>query len=286
MNQNMILAMKYIKYLAIALIAMSVAACSDDEPKNDFTREFSMVYPQLPAGHKMISKIERTQESGGSSVAVVDYDGNNHVVKITATYRDKTGSETNKETIHIDYNNGAIICEKKIQPVTYSFEVNSQGAITHMNNVSTNRTAAHLAYDYNNQIESAQEVNPSYTTLTTWDWSDGKLNHWKLADITQTDSVAYDYTSSVPNKAGIDIYSNNALSFTTLVCEVLRNAGLFGATSNLLPGAVLKDGLEDPDTHQIELKRYPVTYTVDADGYVTAYTVATSPKLTVKISYR
>ena len=51
--------MKYFKYLAIALFAVVMVACGDDEPKNTFTREFNMIYPQLPAGHKFIKKIER-----------------------------------------------------------------------------------------------------------------------------------------------------------------------------------------------------------------------------------
>ncbi len=279
--------MKFFKYLAIALAAMTMVACSDDEPKKiDFTREFNMIYPQLPAGHKMISKIERSQENGGSSVAVVEYDANNHVSKITATYHDKTGAETNKEIINFDYKNGAIICEKKIQPVTYSFEVNAQGAFTRLTNVSSSRTVAGLAYDYSNHMEYAQVVNPSYTTLTTNGWADGRLDYWKVSDINHSDSVAYDYTTSVPNKAGIDINSNNPFTFTIIVCEVLRNAGYYGATSATLPGAVLKNGTEDPETHQLVLKRYNISYILDSDGYITSYTTSEVPKTTVKYTYR
>ena len=44
--------MKYIKYLVIAMLAMTITACGDDEPSNTYTREFNMIYPQLPAGHQ------------------------------------------------------------------------------------------------------------------------------------------------------------------------------------------------------------------------------------------
>ena len=68
--------MKIFKYLAIALIVMTMVACNDDEPSNTFTREFNMIYPQHAPGHKQISKIEQedtkgvrgTKQSGASGV--------------------------------------------------------------------------------------------------------------------------------------------------------------------------------------------------------------------------
>ena len=278
--------MRILKYLSIALAAVTMVACSDDEPKNSFTREFNMIYPQLPAGRKLISKIERSQENGGSSVAVIDYDGNNHVEKITATYYDKSGSEYNKEVIHFDYKNGAIICDKKIQPVTYSFEVNNRGAITRLANVSSSRTAAALAYSYDNELEAAQVVSPSQTDLTIVNWDNGNIKYWKFNSVVESDSVAYDYSRGIANKGGIDIYANNPFTFTLLVCEVMRNAGFYGATNAMLPNAVMKDGTEDPETGQMVLKNYTINYDLDSDGYVKSYTVNVVPKLTVRYTYR
>ena len=278
--------MRFFKYLSIALVAMTMVACSDDEPKNTFTREFNMIYPQLPAGHKMISKIERSQENGGSSVAVIDYDGNNHVEKINVTYRDKEGSEYNKEVFYFDYKNGAIICEKKIQPVTYSFEVNSLGAITRLSNVSSSRTAAAISYGYNNELEVAQIVSPTSTDVTVVNWDNGSLKNWKLNSAAKTDSVAYDYSSGIPNKGGIDICSNSPFTFPLLVCEVMRNAGFYGTTSAMLPNAVLKDCHKDPETGQMLLNNYAISYELDSDGYVKSYSTNESPKLMVRYTYR
>ena len=37
---------------------------------------------------------------------------------------------------------------------------------------------------------------------------------------------------------------------------------------------------------KLELKRYVVTYVLDAEGYVTSYTTNESPKYTVTITYK
>lgn len=278
--------MKIFKYFTLAVAAIALVACGDDEPSSTFVREFNMIYPQLPAGHKLISKVERIQENGAISEAVVDYDSNNHPEKITATYRDKSGDVYNKEVIHFDYKNGAIVCDKKIQPVTYSFEVNNQGAITKLTNVSSGRTASALTYNYDGKLEVAQTITPSSTDVTRSYWEGDNLKYWTLSAINKTDSVVYDYTNAIPNKGGIDVTSNNPFTFTILVCEIMRNAGFYGTTSSQLPSIVLKDGTENPETHTTVLKSYSISYVLDNDGYVTSYTTTESPKCTVKYTYR
>ena len=277
--------MRYFKYLAIAIVAVTMVACGDDEPSNTYTREFNMIYPQLAAGHKSISKIEKVFENGAKSVAVVDYDGE-HVKRVTATYSDKTGEVYNEEVINFDYKNGAIICDKKIQDVTYAFEVNGDGAFTKLKNVTTSRTVSSLTYNGANQVELAQVMSPSSTDVTKVNWQDNKLSYWTLYAANKTDSVVYNYTTPIPNKGGIDVTSNNPFTFTTLVCEVMRNAGFFGATSAYLPDVVLKDGVTDSETGITSLKTYTITYELDSDGYVKSYTTSEKPKFTVKYTYR
>ena len=182
-----------------------------------------MIFPQHAAGHKLISKIEKVQDNGAKAVAIVDYDGD-HVKKITATYTDKTGSVWNEETIHFDYVNGAIICDKKIQNVTYAFEVNNYGAITKLTNVSTSRTSSALSYGPGAKLEVAQVVTPSSTDVTKMQWDNDKISYWNYYGVEKTDSVAYDYAEVIPNKGDIDIPGNKPFTFTSLVCEVMRRA--------------------------------------------------------------
>lgn len=277
--------MKHFKLIAIALMSLAMVACGDDEPSNTYTREFNMIFPQHAAGHKLISKIEKVQDNGAKAVAIVDYDGD-HVKKITATYTDKTGSVYNEETIHFDYVNGAIICDKKIQDVTYAFEVNNYGAITKLTNVSTNRTSSALSYGPGAKLEVAQVVTPSSTDVTKMQWDNDKISYWNYYGVAKTDSVAYDYAEVIPNKGGIDIPGNQPFTFTLLVCEVMRNAGLYGATSAYLPTMIKKDGKEDPETHETVLTGYFINYTLDAEGYVQSYTTNETPKYTVKYTYK
>ena len=277
--------MKHFKLIAIALMSVAMVACGDDEPSNTYTREFNMIFPQHAAGHKLISMIEKVQDNGAKAVAIVDYDGD-HVKKITATYTDKTGSVYNEETIHFDYVNGAIICDKKIQDVTYAFEVNNYGAITKLTNVSTNRTSSALSYGPGAKLEVAQVVTPSSTDVTKMQWDNDKISYWNYYGVAKTDSVAYDYAEVIPNKGGIDIPGNQPFTFTLLVCEVMRNAGLYGATSAYLPTMIKKNGKEDLETQETVLTGYFITYTLDAEGYVQSYTTNETPKYTVKYTYK
>ena len=277
--------MKHFKLIAIALMAVAMVACGDDEPSNTYTREFNMIFPQHAAGHKLISKIEKVQDNGAKAVAIVDYDGD-HVKKITATYTDKTGSVYNEETIHFDYVNGAIICDKKIQDVTYAFEVNNYGAITKLTNVSTNRTSSALSYGPGAKLEVAQVVTPSSTDVTKMQWENDKISYWNYYGVEKTDSVAYDYAEVIPNKGDIDIPGNHPFTFTSLVCEVMRNAGLYGTTSAYLPTMIKKNGKEDPETQETVLTGYFINYTLDAEGYVQSYTTNETPKYTVKYTYK
>lgn len=282
--------MKIFKYLAIALIAMTMVACNDDEPSNTFTREFNMIYPQHAPGHKQISKIERTNDRGDRTVATANYDGDHlKSVKVVTEYSTGGGNE---ETIQFDYKNGAIICDRSIQDVTYSFDVNAQGAITRLKNETTSRTAASLQYGYDNEVEIAQIVTPSSTDVTKVAWSGGNLMQWVSTGVNKKDSVAYEYGTGAPlNKGGIDVVGNESFTFTVFVCAIMRNAGLFGATSTYLPTVIKKDHDysqvdETTETEPIELKRYNINYQLDSDGYVTSYTTNESPKYTVTISYR
>lgn len=282
--------MKIFKYLAIALFALTMVACSDDEPKSNFTRQFNMVFPQHPAGHKKISKIEKTDAKGTTIVATADYDGD-HLTKVKVVTNYATGGN-NEETIHFDYTNGAIICDKSIQDVTYSFEVNGSGAITQLKNVSTGRTAASLQYTYSNELEMAQISTPSSSDVTKVAWLNGNIMQWASTGVNKKDSVVYEYGLSAPlNKGCIDLVGNESFTFTIFVCAIMRNAGLFGATSAYLPTVIKKDYdytqvNETTPPGAIELKRYNITYEFDADGYVTSYTTNESPKYTVKITYK
>lgn len=282
--------MKILKCLVVALFAITMVACSDDEPKSNFTRDFNMIYPQLPAGHKSISKIEQIYDSGDKTVATADYDGNHlKSVKVETKYHTGGGNE---ETISFDYKNGAIICDKSIQDVTYSFEVNADGAITRLNNVSTGRTAATLQYSYGNELELAQISTPSSSDVTKVAWLNGNLMQWESTGVNKKDSVVYEYGLGAPlNKGGIDVIGNESFTFTKYVCAIMRNAGLFGTTSAYLPTVIKKDSdytqvNETTPPGTIELRRYNITYEFDADGYVTGYTTSETPKYTVKITYR
>ncbi|MBR5639264.1 MAG: DUF4595 domain-containing protein [Muribaculaceae bacterium] len=282
--------MKSLKYLAIALFAIMMVSCGDNEPKNTFTREFNMIYPQLPVGHKFISKIEKEDAKGTKIVATASYDGD-HLKSVHVVTNYGTGG-SNEETIYFDYDNGAIICDKSIQDVTYSFEVNAQGAITQLKNVSTSRTAAALQYSYSNELELAQIVSPSSTDVTKVAWLNGKLMQWESTGVNKKDSVVYEYGTGAPiNKGCIDVEGNESFTFTKYVCAIMRNAGLFGATSAYLP-TVMKKGYDYSQTVEadsdepLQLKRYDITYELDSDGYVKSYTTNETPKYTVRITYR
>lgn len=282
--------MKILKYLAIALFAVTMLSCGDDEPKNTFTREFTMIYPQLPAGHKFISKIEKEDAKGTKIVATANYDGD-HLKSVNVVTKYGTGGG-NEETIYFDYTNGAIICDKSIQDVTYSFEVNAEGAITQLKNVTTSRTAASLQYNNSNQLEIAQVITPSSTDVTKVTWQGGNLMQWVSTGLNKKDSVVYEYGAGAPlNKGCIDLEGNESFTFTKYVCAIMRNAGLFGTTTAYLP-TVVKKGYdhsqvdETTETSQLELKRYDITYEFDSDGYVKSYTTNETPKYTVKITYR
>lgn len=282
--------MKIFKYFAIALLAVVMVSCGDDEPKNTFTREFNMIYPQLPAGHKQISKIERISDNGDKSVATATYEGD-HLKSVNVVTTGKNNYR-NEETINFDYKNGAIICDKSIQDVTYEFEVNGSGAITRLKNVSTGRTAASLQYNYSNELEVAQITTPTSNDVTKLTWLNGNFLNWVSTGINKKDSVAYEYGAGGPlNKGCIDLVGNESFTFTKYVCAIMRNAGLFGATSTYLPTAVKKDydyTQEDETTHPgpLELKRYDISYVLDSDGYVISYTTNETPRYTVKITYR
>lgn len=278
--------MKIFKYLAIALFAVTMVACGDDEPKSDFTREFSMIYPQLPAGHKKISKIEQTTERGASIVATANYDGDHlKSIKVVTKYDDGT---KNEENISFDYTNGAIICDRSIQDVTYAFEVNSLGSITRLKNVISGGTSAALQYNNDNELEIAQLSNSSLTSTTKVLWQGGNLMQWENFGTNKQDSVVYEYGSGAPlNKGCIDVVGNNSFAFTKFVCAIMRNAGYFGATSAYLPTVIKKDRTQSgDDASSFELKRYNITYELDNEGYVTSYTTNEVPKYTVRITYR
>ncbi len=282
--------MKLLRYLAIALFAFTMVACGDDEPKSDFTREFNMIYPQHAAGHKMISKIEKEDAKGTTIVATASYDGD-HLKSVKVVTKYGTGGG-NEETITFDYTNGAIICDKSIQDVTYTFEVNSLGAITSLKNVSTGRTSAALQYNYGNELELAQISTPSSSDVTKVAWLNGNLMQWESTGVNKKDSVVYEYGTEAPiNRGGIDVIGNESFTFTTFVCAIMRNAGLFGATSAYLPTVIKKDYDytqvdETTQAGSLQLRRYNITYTLDAEGYVTGYTTNETPKYTVKITYK
>ena len=282
--------MKIFKYLAIALFALTMVSCGDDEPKSDFTREFSMIYPQHPAGHKFISKIEKEDAKGTKIVATASYDGD-HLKSVHVVTNYGTGG-SNEETIYFDYDNGAIICDKSIQDVTYAFEVNAEGAIVQLKNVSTSRTAASLRYNYSNELELAQIASPSSTDVTKVTWQNGNLMQWESTGVNKKDSVVYEYEAGAPlNKGCIDVEGNESFTFTKYVCAIMRNAGLFGATSAYLPTVIKKDYdysqvSETNPADPIQLKRYNITYELDGEGYVKGYTTNETPKYTVKITYR
>lgn len=283
--------MKLTKYLLIALVAITMVSCGEDEPTNTFTRDFTMIFPQHTAGHKMISKIERKYTNGALSVATANYDGD-HLKSVNVVNRDKYGDLLNEETIHFDYNNGAIFCDKSIQDVTYSFEVNSLGAITRLKNETTSRTAASLTYSNNNEIEIAQIISPSSSDVTKVVWDSGKLMNWVSTGVNKKDSVAYEYGEGAPlNKGGIDIVANDSFTFTVFVCAIMRNAGLFGATSAYLPTAFKKaiDYSQEgggSQTEDSQLKRYDISYVLDSEGYVKSYTTNESPAYSVSFTYR
>ena len=281
--------MKLYKYLAIALVATMFTSCGDDEPSSSFTRDFNMVFPQLEAGHKSISKIERNYTNGASSTVNVDYDGDK-LKSIKVVNRDKNGSKTNEETIYFDYKNGAIVCDRSIQDKTYAFEVNALGAITKLTDVSTSQVVGAFNYNALNQVESATSKSSTASASTTYKWtSAGNVSQWVERKDGNVDSVAYVYSSAaIANRGGLDITGNQAFTLTSLVCSVMRNAGLFGATNALLPSAIKKDIDYDKSesTGKQELKNYDITYTLDAEGYVKSYTTTESPRYTVTFTYR
>lgn len=285
--------MRLVKYMAIALLAITMVSCGDDEPampESNFTREFNMIYPQLPAGHKQISKIERIADNGDKSVATATYDGD-HLSSVNVVITGKNDYRS-EETIYFDYKNGAIICDKSIQDVVYSFEVNNQGAIIRLKNETTGRTAASLSYTYDNQLEIAQTVTPSSSDVTKQAWLNGNIMNWVSTGVNKNDSVAYEYGTEAPlNKGCIDVVGSESFTFTKYVCAIMRNAGLFGATSAYLPTVMKKAYLntqssETPQDDPVEMKRYNISYVLDDDGYVKSYTTNESPKYTIKITYR
>ncbi len=276
--------MKILKYLAIALFALAMVACGDDEPKTNFTREFNMIYPKLPAGHKSITKIEQIYDNGDQTVATATYDGD-HLKSIHVVVKGRN-NYSNEETINFDYKNGAIICDKSIQDVIYSIEQNSQGAITRLKNVATESTAADFDYNYDNNLYYAQTSSLSSSCVTKVSWDGGNLMHWASYGVNKQDSVVYEYGVGAPlNKGCIDVVGNESFTFTKYVCAIMRNAGLLGVNSAYLPTVIKKDRNTN-SAGEIELKRYNITYEFDSDGYVKSYTTNESPKYTVKITYR
>lgn len=271
-------------------MAITMVACGDDEPNNSssYTREFNMIYPQLANGHKLLSKIERTFANGTSTtVATATYDGD-HLkrVKVVNDY----GGNKNEETINFDYKNGAIICDKQISDPTYLFEVNNLGAITSFKllpSYSSATSGTGLQYSYDNEVEIIQ-ANGFFTEVT---WNNGNIEQWKKTMLNEKDSVVYEYGTGAPlNKGGIDIPGNESIVFSTFVCAFMRNSGLFGATSAYLP-TVIKKGIASQDDESStttipELRRYNITYELDADGYVTSYTTNEVPSYTVRFYYR
>ncbi|MBP5688581.1 MAG: hypothetical protein J6X22_08090 [Muribaculaceae bacterium] len=266
---------------------MTMVACSDDEPNSTYTRDFNMIYPVLPAGHKKISKIEQTSNKA-SIVATANYDGDHlKSIKVVTKYEDGT---KNEENIHFDYTNGAIFCDRSIQDVTYAFEVNSLGAITRLKNVISGGTSAALQYNNNNELEIAQLSNSSSTSTTKVLWQGGNLVQWENFGTNKQDSVVYEYSVGAPlNKGCIDVVGNDSFAFTKFVCAIMRNAGYFGATSAYLPTVIKKDryyaDASDPSSG-FELKRYNITYEFDSEGYVKSYTTNEVPKYTVNITYK
>ena len=277
--------MKIFKYLAIALFAVTMVACGDDEPKSNYTREFNMTYPMLPAGHKKISTIEQISDNV-SIIATATYDGD-HLKKIKVVTKYKTGGQNNEETLTFDYANGAIICDRNIQDVVYAFDVNSLGAITRLKNVSAGTNLAAFQYNYDNELELAQSSNGASSGNTTKvAWQDGNLVQWEGFGTNKKDSVVYEYGLGAPlNKGCIDVVGNDSFTFTKFVCAIMRNAGYFGLTSAYLPTAIKKDRLYSGE-NDFELKRYDITYELDGEGYVKSYTTSEVPKYTVKITYK
>ena len=110
-------------------------------------------------------------------------------------------------------------------------------------------------------------------------------------DINKPDSVAYEYgEGAILNKGCIDIPGNETVTFTKFICAIIRNAGFYGAPSAYLP-TVMKKGVDysqatEANSNHVELKRYPITYVLDADGYVKSYTTTETPKYTVTFTYR
>lgn len=277
--------MKLIKYLFIAFVATAMVSCGDDEPKNTYTRDFTMIYPQFAPGHKQISKIEQEDTKGNKIVATASYDGE-HLKSVNVVTKYSTGGG-NEETITFDYKNGAIICDKSIQDVTYAIEVNPLGAFTRLKDVTTERIILSLQYTYDNELEVAQ-TSSDFTKTT---WTSGKLMNWATTTTNKKDSVAYEYGDGAPlNKGGIDVVGNESFTFTKFVCAIMRNAGYFGATSAYLPTVIKKDidhsNTEADPNAPVQLKRYNITYTFDNDGYVKSYTTNETPKYTVTYTYR
>ena len=275
--------MKILKYLAIALLAVTLVSCGDDEPKSTYTREFTMIYPQHAPGHKQISKIEQEDAKGNTIVATASYDGD-HLKSIKVETKYSTGGG-NEETINFDYKNGAIICDRSIKDVTYAIEINTLGAITRLKDITTERIVSSFQYNYDNELEMAQTSD-----VTKMAWTSGNIMQWETIGV-KSDSVVYEYGSNAPlNKGGIDIVGNESITFTKFVCAIMRNAGFFGATSAYLPTVIKKDAdfsqVSDDPNAPIQLKRYNISYELDSEGYVKSYTTNETSKYTVRITYR
>lgn len=276
--------MKILKYLAIALLAVTLVSCGDDEPKSTYTREFTMIYPQHVPGHKQISKIEQEDAKGNTIVATASYDGD-HLKSIKVETKYSTGGG-NEETINFDYKNGAIICDRSIKDVTYAIEINTLGAITRLKDITTQRVESQFQYSFDNELELAQTTSD----VTKMAWTNGNIMQWETIGV-KSDSVVYEYGSNAPlNKGGIDIVGNESITFTKFVCAIMRNAGFFGATSAYLPTVIKKDAdfsqVSDDPNAPIQLKRYNISYELDNEGYVKSYTTNETPKYTVRITYR
>lgn len=258
---------KFAAFILICLCTLSLVSCGDDndEPINGDPVE-DIYFPNLPAGHKSISRIEKTFKNGTVATADAKYDNAGHLTEVSMEMPYSGGTTT--ESVVFYYNKGVIRHILGWQTTDYVFKTDRNGHITSIAN-SQGKSIATLQYDAA-KLVSLSTVSSSTNYSTAFNWKDNDNIHAIVTkNSNNIDSTAMVYTTSYPNTFSIDIMGLGQSPFGNLIELVLKSEGLFGEVSAELPRALYRgNNSYIDDSGHIKMLHCILDYQFNQDGSV------------------
>ena len=248
--------------VSMAMAMMALAACGSDEPAQE-SDDSHVTFPTLDDGHRLMSEVKRTYNTGATQALSATYDSRDHLKGMTLVVKDPKGNTMMTEALTIDYGAGLMTHKINGSTTQYEFVMDNRGRITRITKPSN---LALTTYTYDGDVltaTAAQDISLAYT----YDGNNlARYNVKKAAQVEQT----LTYGNDLPNVASVDVLGMGRTPFSALMTMVMRSAGLFGKLSQQLPTQITTVKTIEGSDEKPKLVDH-ITYSLDANNLVTGY---------------